>query len=120
MEILFSSARRFKVWRYSVSHSVLLLRSPRNEASSTRVDVVFQQVARMQLDAAFDGLAIGKAGPIERAELETRLGRAFPVELDVFLVGEGLDNYVLSGPPAWHEDEGRYRDPSFFESILML
>jgi hypothetical protein len=75
---------------------------------------VFPQVARMQLDTTFDGLTIGKAGRLERSEVESQVGRELPDGIELFVVGSGLDNHVLSQPPAWHEDQGTYRDPSSF------
>jgi hypothetical protein len=84
------------------------------------VDVVFGQVARIHLDTVYDGLTISIAGRAERSEVESRDGCIFPDGMELFVVGHSLSDYVLSGSPAWHEDEGSYRDPSFFESILML
>ncbi|MFV2022903.1 hypothetical protein [Micromonospora sp. LOL_023] len=120
MEVLFESSRQFKLWRYSVSHKVLLLRSSRDEDNSTRIDVLFQQVARMQLDTVFESLTIGRASGGERSEIESQAGREFPGGTELFIVGGELANYVLSGSIVWHEDEGTYRDPSFFEKILLL
>jgi hypothetical protein len=36
----------------------------------------------------------------------------------VLLDADGT-NFVASGPPQWHEDEGSYRDPCYFHQMLM-
>jgi hypothetical protein len=68
----------------------------------------------MQLDAAYDGLTIAEANQAERSVIEARTGLVASSESD------SLNDYICSGRPAWHEDKGSYRDPSFFESMLML
>ncbi|GAB1639928.1 hypothetical protein [Krasilnikovia sp. MM14-A1259] len=118
MSLLYQSTRHFQVWRYSVSHRVLLLRSAKDDLHHTRIDVVFGQVSRMLLEPDLDGLEIIEADGGRRDDLVSKVGGVFRGGL-YLLDGEGR-NFVVSGPPAWHEDEGSYRDPSFFEQMLML
>ena len=119
MEMIYSSDRVFKVWRYSVSHRVLLLRSTRDDYHSTRVDVVFGQVSRMLLKPSYRGLQIARASDQERASIAARIG-GVDGDGKLFLIDGSGDNFVVSGAPLWHEDEGSYRDPSFFEPMLLL
>ena len=56
-EAIVSFPRRFQIWLYSVSHGQLLLRSNRSGEFSTRIDVLFKNVAAIELPTAFDGLS---------------------------------------------------------------
>ena len=93
--VIFDSERKFAVWKYTVGHSMLLLRSVKSELASSRVDVLFVGVERIDIPSTMEGLRI---------------------------VGDGT--YELSGP-AWRgsvtalncavrEDSGEYFDPSPF------
>lgn len=93
----FSSGRRFQVWKYTVSHSMLLIRSTRDEANSTRIDVLFKPVGRLDLPTSFDGLVIERAAPGRYA-----------------VSGPGWSGYVEADTVAVAEDEGEYFDPSPF------
>jgi hypothetical protein len=119
VELLFSSDRTFKVWRYSVSHRVLLLRSTRDDRNPTRIDVIFGQVTRMLLVPVYSDLNIFKADHDERKVIAARIGGNFESN-DLFVIGSDANSLVASGPPSWHEDERSYSDPSFFESMLLL
>lgn len=56
--IEFESERPFQMWRYSVGHSMLLLRSTKDEQHDTRVDVLFKRVERLDLPTVCQGLTI--------------------------------------------------------------
>ncbi|BCY09800.1 hypothetical protein [Actinoplanes sp. L3-i22] len=117
--MIFHSERTFQVWRYSVSHTTLLLRSTRDDAHPTRIDLVFGGVRRMLLQPVFEGLSISLASDERRESVERGLGGTWGSGALYFLDDEGA-NFVAAGPPAWHEDEGSYTDPSFFQSMLFL
>jgi hypothetical protein len=51
--------RRFQLWSYSVSHSVLLLRSNRGSDHSTRIDLMFRAVVELRLRHNISDLSIG-------------------------------------------------------------
>ncbi len=57
--------RRYKVWEYTVSHSQLLLRSPREDGYPTRIDVLFKGVSFLQLPVWFDIESIDEISPAE-------------------------------------------------------
>jgi hypothetical protein len=73
----------------------------------------------MLLESEYSGLSIYKADHPEREAITERVGGDFE-SADLFLIGSSANSFVVSGPPSWHEDEGSYRDPSFFESMLLL
>jgi hypothetical protein len=54
----FDSDRRFQMWRYSVSHGQLLLRSNRDNDHATRIEVLFKAVDRVELPTLMHGLRV--------------------------------------------------------------
>lgn len=112
MEKIASWGRKFQVWQYSVSHSVLLLRSFHPQNYGTRVDVAFSDVALMRLQSSYDTLVIHRATEEERREI---LGKEAGLITHgcLFLLNEGT-GYVQAARCVWHEDEGDHRSPSKF------
>jgi hypothetical protein len=94
----FTSDRDFQMWRYTVSHGQLLLRSVRTDVHSTRVDVLFKNVSWLDLPSTFTGLTITQGD--ERFAL----------------TGRDWHGSVTAGACFTAEDEGAYDDPSPFES----
>ena len=91
----FLSDRKFQLWRYTVSHGQLLLRSTKDDDHPTRVDVLFKNVHAIDLPASMDGLHIHKVGPQSYR-----------------LRGNDWEGQVQAGVLAVAEDEGSYLDPS--------
>ena len=60
-EFEFESDRHFQMWKYGVSHAQLLLRSVKGAAHSTRIDVLFVNVKRLDLPTSLNGLRIERA-----------------------------------------------------------
>jgi hypothetical protein len=112
MTEIFNSRRRFQMWRYTVGHSELLLRSIKSGDSSTRIDVFFKNVHVMHLPTIFEGLIITELSHEESRGLSIL---PFQGTAKVFGVrGATFAGYVVAGVVAFHEDEGEYNDPSFF------
>jgi hypothetical protein len=78
--------RRFQIWIYSVSHGQMLLRSTRSDGLDTSVDVLFKDIAALQLPTAFDGLLITEASNDELLKLGPQLGSNSMVNKKVFLI----------------------------------
>jgi hypothetical protein len=108
-------ARRFQLWAYTVGHGQLLLRSPKSAGLSTRVDVLFKNVAAIHLPTILDGLAVSEATEGQKSELRVQVD---PLRLEgrrVFVVrGTNFMGYVVAGVVASHEDEREYHEPSHF------
>ncbi|GGR36723.1 hypothetical protein [Streptomyces netropsis] len=117
MSELYRSDRYFKVWQYTVSHRRLLLRSTLDNPPSTRIDVHFGGVSLMLLRPYYEGLVIR-----EGTEKEHRLvASEYGVRVDLgslFILGQDLSSFVVSGKPQWHEDEGEFGDPSWFGHMI--
>lgn len=112
MKEIASWDRKFQVWQYSVTHSVLLLRSYHAQKYTTRIDILFPAVALMRLQPSYEPLTIQEAGPEEIDRLVSdRAGKADRGRLFLLNGGEG---YVRAADCAWHEDEGDHRAPSHF------
>lgn len=90
----FDSDRHFQLWRYTVSHSQLVLRATRDEAHPTRVEVLFKGVDSVDLPTSFDGLHV------------TRHGTRFVAE------GSGWNGTIAALAMFAVEDEREYYEPS--------
>jgi len=108
-------SRSFQMWKYTVSHSELLLRSTKASGVATRVDVFFKNVAAIHLPTIMDGLAVSEATDDGKSELDLQIDPSRLKERKVFVIrGYDFVGYVIAGAIAWHEDDGEYHDPSFF------
>jgi hypothetical protein len=92
----YETDRHFQVWRFTVSHSQLLLRSVKGRGHSTRIDVLFKGVDTIELPTSFDGLRI------------ERNGERYTVS------GPGWSGHVTATACFRAEDDGKYFDPSPF------
>src|SRR5262249_48013426 len=112
--------RRFQVWLYSVSHGQLLLRSTKSDEIPTRIDVLFNDVAALELPTLFDGLSITEAALDEAQSLNVQLG-SWPIHRRKVFVLRGTNylGYVIAGAVSWHEDEGSHYDESFFQKSFL-
>ncbi len=103
-------ARTFELWQYSVGHGELLLRSPKSSRCSTRVSILFTNVASLSSPTCFEGLAIrlGDASVVDPRSLGL-LGLG---SRQVYLIaGASWRGYVVAGSVASAEDEAEYNDP---------
>jgi hypothetical protein len=103
--------RTFQIWTYTVSHAQLLLRSPKEAGQSTRVDLLFKNVAWINLPATIEGLVVSEITPGETESLGI-----IPVEMGsrkIFAIEtSNLKGFVVAGAFAWQEDDGDYFEPS--------
>lgn len=105
--------RRFQLWTYTVGHGQLLLRSTRGEQHATRCEILFKNVARIDLPALIDDLEIEAAAEGEIPASVLQLGAGERWDRTVFRVrGRNCVGYVVAGVVACAEDEGEYDTPS--------
>lgn len=93
--VILDSARTFTVWKYTVGHAMLLLRSVKSAVAQSRIDVLFVGVDRMEIPSTMDGLRIVGGGTYE-------------------LSGPQWRGSVTALNCAVREDSGEYFDPSPF------
>jgi hypothetical protein len=70
VEVRFKSSRTFRMWRYGVGHSQLLLRATPGGAEPRCFDLHFEGVAAVQLGIRYVAPEVLLATERERAELE--------------------------------------------------
>ncbi|MEU8098902.1 hypothetical protein [Streptomyces rubiginosohelvolus] len=58
MPVIFESDLTFRVWKYGVGHSQLLLRASSDESGEEGVDILFEGVAAMQLTMRYKELRL--------------------------------------------------------------
>lgn len=105
--------RTFQLWSYTVGHSRLLLRSTKSEQRGTRVDILFKNVANINLPTVIEDLNVERADAATTRALARSLGSADLGERQVFLVrGRNCDGYVVAGALVHREDEGEYDEAS--------
>lgn len=104
MSIILESARAFSVWAYSISHSVLLIRSVPQTSYKTRVDIVFKDVKSMHLDIEFNGIKLLQSKSIENDNI-------FEIE------SRGFSGYVKSSSINIFEELAEYHDPVSWDFV---
>lgn len=110
MTALFSSPRRFELWRYTVSHGQLLMRSNKGVGAETRIEILFKDVGFMALPTLLEGLAISECA----ADAEGVPSRpALPPGQSWYRIESGGgDFYVAAGSVTVNEDALEYDEPS--------
>lgn len=66
--LVFQSDRQFRLWKYSVSHGQLLLRSPSGPEHRTCVDVLFKVVRSISIETEYDGLRVWRTDDMSEGE----------------------------------------------------
>ena len=108
--------RTFKLWYYSVSHNVLLLRSTPTVTSPTRIDLMFRAVQEMRLRSRLEGVKIDvlRAGGTSGEFADVRvLG-----ERSLFILSsEGSSHgFVVANSLYMSEDDLSYGEPSTIDN----
>ena len=104
--------RSFKIWSYAFSYSQLLLRSAPKFDQDLRVEVLFSNVRRMNIQTQLSRLSIESADfESERENLGINEAPAEPFSL--FLVNGG-PSYIMATQCQWHEDREWVDAPSHF------
>lgn len=108
------------MWKYTVGHRQLLLRSVKSADHPTRIDVLFKGVSQFHLPAVLNGLVIAEeSDQNEVRDLFTLHESEATKKVLKLFTARGTDflGYVTARIAFQHEDEGEYYDPSFFPSI---
>ena len=109
----FTSTRQFQLWRYTVSHSQLLLRSNKGDDYSTRLEVLFKGVDWMSLPTILDGLEIGECGPDSLPTIKETCFVPNASHHRCFQVSTSVERgFVVASSVFVAEDDGDYSTPS--------
>lgn len=107
--------RPFQVWMYAVGHRQLLLRSVKTDSLTTRVDLLFKDVRAMLMHPRMPGVTLERAAKGEASRFSELLG--LPEETEVYALSREPLLLVAASVAVWHEDEGEYFDPCFFDVL---
>jgi hypothetical protein len=112
--------RRFQIWLYTASHGQLLLRSNRSVDHDTRVDILFKDVAAINLSTVIEGVQIGEASEDEMRQCNIALDKEPTHAQKVFMVRSvNYLGYVVARAVFWHEDTGQHFDESYFQKSFL-
>lgn len=112
-ETVIQSSRHFEIWRYSVSHAQLLLTSVKRSGqdSDKRIEILFKNVAAMNIPTSFDGISIIRQEPdiggISDHITSFLKGRHF-----YRISTTAFDGWIIAGSATTSENNGDYSDPS--------
>ena len=103
---------QFQVWAYTVSHSQLLLRSPKSSHRSSQIDVLFKNVASIKAPTRFDGLSLFES-PYPSDPQGSELGSRNGTDLRIYMLhGTNYEGQVVAGTVVWNEGDYEYNEPS--------
>ncbi|MFD9503556.1 hypothetical protein [Streptomyces sp. NPDC060035] len=111
--VLYRSERTFRVWRYGVGHSHLLLRSLPDGENATQLDLHFEAVRAMQLVTRYEALDILAVDEPEFSRIFEESGvppKWRHTQLIVRLRSRSGEGYVQSGRVILDRREGRTAD----------
>ena len=114
---ILSSPRKFEVWRYTVTHGQLLLRSNKGRSEQTRIEVLFRDVAFMALGPLMHGLVISEIASTSTPPGLKDVQSSRPWYC---LRTEGWTGYVSAGSLTVAEDERGFEEPSYLLSDPFL
>jgi hypothetical protein len=120
---VFDWQRRFTLWGYTGSHSVVLFRSvkaePDEEGPTTRIDLVFKPVKALSIRTSYRTLAVRVACQERADQVLSRLGKTYPDDRVLELVGpDGTSDHIVCTAVGCHEDGGENGEPSPFAMDL--
>ena len=107
--------RRFQLWSYTVSHSVLVLRSNMGPEAPSRIDVMFRSVTTMRIQHRYDGLTIDLMPPGDADAEWNSLGDAANRYVFALKSTTGATGYVVAGSMYLSEDDLGDGEPSTIE-----
>ena len=98
---MLGEGRRYQLWEYTVSHRQLLLRSVKGRGNASRVDILFKDVQRLEIDPLMTSLHI--------EELPRLDGESYSRWRLSYEEGTGV---IVAGIMVEGEDEGEYWNAS--------
>jgi len=106
--------RTFQIWKYHVSHSMLLVRSPQNKEHKTNIDIIFHGVRFINLPNIFYGMSISPISPEIDKDLLVMIENMQynPNEVLVFR-GDKQKFYVIASGFSVEENEDSIFDVKF-------
>ncbi|EFH88284.1 hypothetical protein [Ktedonobacter racemifer] len=112
--------RVFTVWKYTISHRQLVLRSVKDtkQGISTRIDLLFKPVAWMSLPTGFSDLRVEEASP-EHVEFMTTISGVTLQDSEKLFVLQGKQSqgYVAASLYALDESTREFDEPDIWGNL---
>ena len=89
-------SRKFRLWYYSSSHSMALIRSPKNKDNPDNIDIIFPAVDYIDCPENLGEITIEQGNETDRQYLESRLRKAVDIRDITAVVSESGRFYILS------------------------
>lgn len=102
--VVFESSREFRLWKYAVGHSQLLLRSPSGPEHATCVDIFFKGVSRISSETDYKGLRIVRQGSVPNDERSVAFRLEATDGTGVAGSIEALVAFALEGEISYHDE----------------
>lgn len=112
--------RVFAVWKYTISHRQLILRSVKDEKRgiSTRIDLLFKPVAWMSLPTGFSDLQVEAASPEHVEFMTTISGVTLQGSEKLFVLrGNHSRGYVAASVYACDESTREHDEPDIWGNL---
>lgn len=91
---LYFKDRTFKLWKYSVSFSTLLMRSPKTSDSLTNIDLIFYGVKLIKMPSIFKCHCLTSLSFSQDATILKEVGSETPKE-EVFILKSDSESYYI-------------------------
>lgn len=102
--------RKFKLWYFSISHAMLLIRSPKNDVWSTNIDICFSSVEYIDCPVDLDSIMVEKPNLSDLNLIEKKLHKKInQSSITVFVSAENRF-YVVSEDILISENRNDYLD----------
>lgn len=90
--------RKFYLWFYQISHSEVIIRSPKNEEDGlyNNIDIYIGAVDYLELPCQFHGLRIKEATKGDVDYISSRLGKRVPEKKIIVLISENQKYYIVA------------------------
>jgi hypothetical protein len=111
MKHIISTERKFKLWHYNVSHGRVLLRSTKSANNPTRIDILFTDVQRIELNTTLENLSIIEYGEVKDQSMEITSLLKCGYKLFKIESKNSIGN-IVAGAFYSMEDEKEYNQPS--------
>lgn len=94
----FCFERKFRFWFYQISHSEVIIRSPKNEDDMLyhNIDIYIEAVEYLELPFQFDGLRITEATKEDVDYISLKLGKKVPEKEIIVLISENKKYYIVA------------------------
>lgn len=109
--------RLFKIWKYTVSHQTLLMRSDTDVRMNPcpRIEIYVGGVQTLFMNSLMYGLTMRRADEREAADISARHGVAADATVTYVLSSSNGDGFLISGRPSWREAERGIEEPTLFD-----